>query len=143
MIEIEQCLTCNNKFFRRDKGVVCGLTKEKPGFIGKCKDYSGNEELIEARRLHLETLKNTEESESTGGLNGLGVKDPVMAGIILTVLFFILNIILLSYNRISFWLIALLIFGVVVLVKGIITKRKNIAKRKGLKNTLDGEFLDP
>ncbi|WP_375579832.1 hypothetical protein ABWH96_01770 [Marivirga tractuosa] len=38
--KLEYCKNCKNKFFDFKKGLVCGLTKEKPSFVNECPDFS-------------------------------------------------------------------------------------------------------
>ncbi|MGH1386093.1 hypothetical protein [Kordia sp.] len=37
--KIEFCKTCTNRSFSSSKGIVCGLTNEKPNFVLSCSDY--------------------------------------------------------------------------------------------------------
>jgi hypothetical protein len=37
--KIKICKICKNKKFTEDKGIVCGLTNEKPAFEDECPDF--------------------------------------------------------------------------------------------------------
>jgi len=46
MDKINICKTCTNKKFDRDRGIVCGLTDQKPTFEDSCSDYNANETAV-------------------------------------------------------------------------------------------------
>ncbi len=46
MDKINICKTCTNKKFDRDRGIVCGLTDQKPTFENSCSDYNANEAAL-------------------------------------------------------------------------------------------------
>lgn len=43
--KLDYCKNCKNKTFNVDKGILCGLTNEKPDFEGTCPDYNPVAEL--------------------------------------------------------------------------------------------------
>jgi hypothetical protein len=46
MDKINICKTCTNKKFDRDRGIVCGLSDQKPTFEDSCSDYNANETAV-------------------------------------------------------------------------------------------------
>lgn len=132
-MEYELCKSCTNREFSNKSGIICSLTKEKPNYLSQCSSYNRNDSEYLARQLELKTIDERQKSESTGGLSAIGIKNPILAGIIITLVFIILNVILLiGFQRISLWLIALLIFGIIILINGIISKSKREIKNDNI-----------
>ena len=50
MNRLDVCETCENKSFNSKKGVICGLTSEKPSFKGTCPDYKENPKAVQKVR---------------------------------------------------------------------------------------------
>lgn len=47
------CKKCTHRKFNPEKGLLCGLTDEKPTFTGTCNDFSADQEVVD--RLHAQT----------------------------------------------------------------------------------------
>ena len=45
MNTLELCLSCKNRTMNPSTGIVCGITNEKPHFIGHCPDYLKDESI--------------------------------------------------------------------------------------------------
>ncbi len=61
---IKTCKTCINHEFDSDKGIVCGLTKEKPTFETSCADYKANDKgEFETKRMIAAALDEAESSK--------------------------------------------------------------------------------
>lgn len=131
------CTYCTKKGFNKSIGMVCTLTQEKPNVINTCPDYE-----LDVQLKKREDLREAEQGEKklmkdTGGLAEYGIKDPVIAGILLTAFFGTM-----LYFQLNMQVIAVYIFiacfigfsgGIIILINGIVKKRK--AKR--LKNTFN------
>jgi hypothetical protein len=54
MSKFEICDTCENKNFDIKKGISCGLTGEKPAFVGTCVDYKENPEKLKNKQKSIQ-----------------------------------------------------------------------------------------
>ena len=61
--KLEKCKTCQNRKFRPDCGIVCGLTNEKPAFEDECSEYLANEDLVKQQELRESTEEEREDSK--------------------------------------------------------------------------------
>jgi Flp pilus assembly protein TadB len=139
MNDLELCLTCQNKAFNRNKGVVCGLTDEKPDYVGSCEKYLRDERAYARRQTELADRKAANERDATAGLSRIGIKNPLVAGIILTALALIVNVsVLLLWGVVSLWLILFLIGAIFVLVKALADRSKH--QRKAAEHLLDDDL---
>lgn len=135
--QLAYCEQCKNYAFSSQKGIVCGLTDDKPAFIGTCDSFEIDEErsrkYLKDQALKEEARKEAEQYEQTNGMSQMGVKRGSVAGVILmvlAVLWFFGGIIYL--NRIFFYPPILFIVGLVAMIKGIIKERET--KNKSLMN---------
>ncbi|WP_068471602.1 hypothetical protein [Saccharicrinis aurantiacus] len=71
MKNIEICKGCTNKKLDIERGLMCGLTNDKPNFVSKCGDFIPVDESykdvankILAQDEYLEPIRNEEETES-------------------------------------------------------------------------------
>lgn len=129
--KLDYCESCTNRSFNPSKGLVCGLTMEKPQFLNTCPDYL--KDLAAAERL--EFRKSVEELEheksEVGGLHQYGIKSPLAAGIILivvSVVWLVGGIV--AADRIFFYPIIMFFFGIYRLIIGI--RKMNKGKSKDL-----------
>ncbi|KAB2807345.1 hypothetical protein [Phaeocystidibacter luteus] len=72
---LEYCKVCENRKFRMEQGIICGLTMEKPTFEDECPTYEHDEvehqKLIKKAELSFER----EFAERTGGSGRRSSKD--------------------------------------------------------------------
>lgn len=137
------CMYCAKKGFNNNIGLVCTLTQKKPNVSNACPYYE-----LDVQLKKREDLREAEQGEKkimkeTGGLAEYGIKDPVIAGILITAFFGIM-----LYFQLNIQVIAVYIFiacligfsgGIIIIINGIVKKRK--AKR--LKNTFnDNTYMD-
>lgn len=61
---IDHCLLCDNKTVMQGRGPVCGLTEEKPSFIGKCMDKKFNKVLKQRLAEAIENYETMKNSKS-------------------------------------------------------------------------------
>ena len=66
--KLEKCKTCQNRKFRPDCGIVCGLTNEKPAFEDECSEYLANEDLVKQQEQIAEITN--EENALDGKMPG-------------------------------------------------------------------------
>lgn len=53
MIKLELCKKCKKRKFELQRGIICGLTNEKPSFENNCPDFENDETVIEFKRSDL------------------------------------------------------------------------------------------
>nr|WP_321406795.1 hypothetical protein [uncultured Carboxylicivirga sp.] len=66
-MNLQQCKVCTKRKFNSSIGLICGLTNEKPNFIGRCEE--GELDENEAKRLQ-KLQEEAEEEEMSGGFLG-------------------------------------------------------------------------
>ncbi|MEP0117141.1 MAG: hypothetical protein ABJH72_20200 [Reichenbachiella sp.] len=59
MEQFKICKTCTKRQLNLQTGLYCGLTNEKPNFIGSCKDYTPDEAIIEIQEFKASPKKNS------------------------------------------------------------------------------------
>jgi len=57
MDNLQFCSVCENKKFDRNRGIVCGITNEKPDFVNECPDYIANEDAKTKLTNHISKIK--------------------------------------------------------------------------------------
>jgi Flp pilus assembly protein TadB len=124
-----------------EKGLLCGLIDDYPSFDYSCEKYVRDEKKWEEEELNRKIREEEELYENTGGLSTVGIKSSLVAGIIIMALAVLLQVALLSINRISLWLILLFIGGVVLTVKGAVMDTRK-RKKKAMSRQLLDQFED-
>lgn len=95
MNRLDICETCQNKSFDIKKGIICGLTNEKPTFQDTCPDYKENLKVSVKKTV----LKDTEVNRR---LNNIDKKVAILWGwfivsMVLLGIFIVLSLFLLIF----------------------------------------------
>jgi hypothetical protein len=134
------CGKCKNRGFHPKQGVVCGLTQEAATFEDECIDYTVDERMLRAEiERKYEELEET-MSDQTSGIGSFGIKNGILAGIILLVIGFGWLIGGLLINRIFFYPFILIVGGIISLAKGVNQQTQN--KKIEQLNKLKEDILD-
>ncbi|MBX7095526.1 MAG: hypothetical protein K1X56_12465 [Flavobacteriales bacterium] len=135
------CTYCTKNGFNKSIGMVCTLTQEKPNVINTCPDYELDVQLKKREDLREAELGEKKLMKETGGLAEYGINNPVIAGILLTAFFGLaLFFQLLMHFIVIYVFVACFIGflgGLVVLINGIVKKRKAKQMKNTFNDTLD------
>lgn len=135
--QLESCLKCQRRKFNSKKGVVCGMTDEWADF-----DYTCDNFLLDAKaeiqliREKEDRLKDT-AATNTMGLNQVGITNGIIAGIIITSIAVIAMINGFVFGIFIIYASFALVIGIIVLVKGILDRKKKIKKKSDSPDLLD------
>ncbi|MCB9189070.1 MAG: hypothetical protein H6599_07285 [Flavobacteriales bacterium] len=130
--QLKFCQICKNRKFDLQRGVVCGLTDDYATFDADCEDYNVDHDAYEKQKEKDDARRLAKEKELTGGLNAIGIRNGIAAGIIITsvgVLWLIIEIVVSGFPS---WISAIIsLFGIVTLVKGVkhYRSRESLATR--------------
>lgn len=138
---LKYCTICTKRKFDSKKGVVCSLTQEYANFETTCPDFYLDVVAKDTKdRYEAQNTVQAVDSD-TMGLSKYGVKNGIVAGIIIIAGALTWLIVGLSAGWIFYYPIFLIIAGIVVLIKGIITESKKPGKKKISENILDEEII--
>lgn len=118
-------------------GLLCGLINDYPSFEYSCEKYLRDEKKWEEEQALKKEREEEELYQNTGGLSTIGIKSSVVAGIMIMIIAVLLQLLLLSIDRISLWLIFLFLGGMALTIKGAFM---DVKKRR--KKALNKEVLD-
>lgn len=133
------CELCSNKGFSPKKGVICTLTSERPAFEGSCADFEEDPKMMAKKRREEEDRQTAAQNsasvgqalEAKHGMNGRIIFG--ILSIVGAILWFALGIMFL--DRIFFYPIFLLGFGIYKIIDGATNKKREVVRR-------DGDLLD-
>ncbi|MEX2483554.1 MAG: hypothetical protein WED10_03300 [Brumimicrobium sp.] len=135
------CKRCINRSFSPKGGVICSLTSDVATFDQSCKDFSVDEKMeLSMKRQEADVIGEEVHSDSLG-LSIIGIKNGIIAGIIVIIGAIVWLGIGLSYQRLFFYPIILFLIGVIALIKGIVKQQKSIAAKKVAETVIDDEIL--
>ena len=134
------CQTCQKSVFNAKKGIVCSLTGEHANYDTlTCPDFLKDEVAFKRQIAAKERAEREQiESESFGFASKKG-KNQVFGGIALILAGIVWIVTGLLFGRIFFYPIALIVFGVINIVKGG-NNMKN-QKKKEQNDILDDDLL--
>ncbi|MDG1333533.1 MAG: hypothetical protein P8P74_14450 [Crocinitomicaceae bacterium] len=127
------CELCSNKGFSPKKGVVCTLTSERPAFEDSCADFEEDPKMMAKKRREEEDREKAIQNnagigqslEASHGMNGRIIFG--ILSIVGAVLWFGLGIALM--DRIFFYPIFLVGFGIYKIIDGINNKKREVVTR--------------
>lgn len=130
--QLEICQTCQRKLFDKQKGMLCGLTNEFAAFESVCPDYLLNP-IAAKRAERVENQKDNLPSIDEGSRGMFGTEKKLLnsgigGGILMIVGGTVWIILGLMADHIFFYPIFLIIGGIIVLVKGLAQRAKQMAK---------------
>jgi hypothetical protein len=135
--QLESCLKCHRRKFNTKKGVVCGLTDEWAEFDLACDNFLLDAKAeIQLIREKEDRLKDSAATD-TMGLNQIGITNGILAGIIITSIAIVAMITGFVFGIFRIYASFALVVGLVVLVKGILDRRKKINKKIESTDLLD------
>jgi hypothetical protein len=135
---LEFCEKCTKREFSPQKGIICSLTKEQATFVGNCVEFHEDEKEAQIQENKKVITQKEKELDDSFGLSRIGIKNGIIAGIIViiaAVLWFILG--LLYFDVVFFFPPVLLVFGVLTLINGI---KKDKKKKVNNNQILDSDF---
>ena len=143
--QLEFCKICLNRTFSKDKGLICKLTNEKADFVNKCLSFSKdevayqNQKLFDAKREQSKIPK-----DYVFGLEKYGVKNGIVAGVILLIIGFGWLLLGLKYDLVFWYPLILIIVGTFVLIGGIVNYiiRQKLKYQKQIKLKENNQILD-
>lgn len=139
--QLKYCKVCKKKEFNMQKGIVCSLTNEQATFDDECKDFEADLDAQKVEQDKELEKQKIEERELTGGLNSVGIKSGIAAGIILIILGIAWLIGgLLFLDRLFIYSFFVIISGIIALAKGISKEREKAKLRQ--KDLLGSNVLD-
>jgi hypothetical protein len=136
---LETCMHCMNKKFDPKRGIVCNLTDAKPEWDHTCPEYERNEKQFIAHELNLKKQAEMQASDDTMGLSAVGIKNGILAGIIVIIGGIVWLVAGIYYDLIFIYPFILIVFGVVILLRGILKQRNKIKKKKSAVDVLDAD----
>ena len=122
-----QCKQCTNRGFSPQNGIICKITDAIAAFEGRCTDYNEDANEVASIERTMEYSAVLDQKAETGGLNVLGIKSGITAGVIFLVASLIWLCIGLPFGVIFFWPVPLLGFasGITFIVAGVNKKGRN------------------
>jgi hypothetical protein len=148
MIRAEQlkfCKICLNRTLSKERGLICKLTNEKADFETNCSSFSKDEDayynelLFESRNVESSIPK-----DYMFGLEKYGIKNGIVAGVILLLIGFGWLLTGLKYHFIFWYPLILIVVGAFVLVGGIVNYiiRQKLNKNQQIKLEENNQTLD-
>jgi hypothetical protein len=125
---LEFCQKCAKREFSPIKGIICSLTKEQATFVGNCVEFHEDEKEAQIQEDKKIIIQKEKELDDSFGLSRIGIKNGVVAGIIVVIaaiIWFVLGLI--YFDVIFFFPPVLLVFGVLTLINGVKKERKKKA----------------
>lgn len=118
--QLKFCQICKNRRFDLQKGIICGLTDEYATFETDCEEYAVDHDAYEKQKEKDDARRLDKEKELTGGLNAIGIRNGIAAGIIFTAAGLLLLIFDITISGFPGWISTIIfLFGIIVLIKGI------------------------
>lgn len=135
---LESCQVCGLRSFDPRKGVICSLTNEHAAYQEEeCPNFE-LDPIADKKSSAAKALKEIEQVNSeTLGLAKWGIKNQLVAGIVVIVLSIAWIIIGLFFDRIFYYPFILIIIGIVVAIKGFMKEVAKANKKKAEQNSLD------
>jgi hypothetical protein len=127
---LDICKTCKKRSFDMKTGIICSITNEQRLFVteNECPDYQ-QDTLVIGNDKH-KTVKQRKE-----------VLTFLIIGGISTVIGVLASVVLLMADRVSIWLMGLILIGISLLVHGYNKDKKlNPSVKKGDTDILDEEI---
>jgi len=136
---LKYCTTCTKREFNKTKGVVCSLTNEWADFNSICKDYKFDVylEQFEKRREAEKSIRYAEDN--LFGLAKFGLTKTILSGVVITIAGLIWLTAGLKVGLIFYYPVALIISGLVILIKGFFTELRKPKRKKTNDNIIDNE----
>ncbi len=143
--QLKYCQICLNRTFSKQEGIICKLTNQKADFKTQCTTFEKDvdayyhQKLFEMRRQESHIPK-----DYVCGLEKYGIKNGIVAGIVLLIIGIGWLVIGLKYNFIFWYPLILIIVGLFVLGGGIFNAiiRQKIKKNSQQIMFNDDEILD-
>lgn len=142
--QLEFCRTCELRAYSKSNGIICSLTGLQANFSSSCKNYLEDPDAKISRERELAHYRNENDRKNTFGLNSIGVKHSLLAGlIILGTAFIIWNVMIpsgafslltYSFDFDFFGLVARLILFLILLVLGSFFTIRGIFQLMRVKN---------
>lgn len=136
-VRLETCMHCMNKKFDPKRGVVCNLTDDKPTWDFSCPDYERNEARYNDHLAKKKEEEAIQASNNTMGLSKIGIRNGIVAGIIILAAATTWFIWGLTVDIIFFYPIILFVFGMIILIRGIIKQKQQKARTRSSSEILD------
>lgn len=139
--QLEYCTLCLNRKFSLKEGVICALTEVRADFDDTCPSYSEDADAVK-RKKELAELRLAREQESeTAGLSKYGIKNQLVAGLIVFLAGLMWLVVgLVGLNLLFFFPMFMIAIGLVIIALGL---RKEVAKKRAmLENERRSEILD-
>jgi hypothetical protein len=128
---LDVCKVCTKRSFDMKKGLICSLTKEHANYNeSDCPDFDYDSVAADKKAVSDALRKADEENSATFGLAQFGIKNQIVAGLIISGLSLTWLIIGLSYGWIFYYPIIILIIGIVVMIRGFIVEGKKLKAKK-------------
>ncbi len=133
------CKICLNRKFDPGQGLICALTDRKADFDSQCDDFKTDDIAVDNEIIFAESRKQKVGDDFTFGLNKFGIRNGIVAGILLLCAGLAWLIGGLSYGILFYYSFILIVFGIIAIIIGLI----NVLKRQKVKrdNNLE-EFSD-
>jgi hypothetical protein len=133
--QLKYCKVCENRTFSKREGIICKLTNLKADFEANCDNYTGDQKTINNfNQRH--NFKNR-INDFTFGLEIIGVKNGIVAGLIVIGLGFAWAVIGIFRNSLHPYSLVVIVIGLIATAVGII----NVFRRKK-RGPLAGEHIE-
>ena len=141
--QLQFCKVCKNRKFSQDLGIVCQLTEQQATFTDSCQDFDKDLHLMQVNQIRREEgRKRRLKSDFTFGLDNFGIKNGIVAGILLVIVGLAWLLVGLTYNRIFYYTFVLILMGVTAIIIGIINGLKRKADRHATLQEKSESILD-
>lgn len=124
---LETCKICYKRSFDMKKGLTCSLTKAHANYeTDSCPDFVLDATAAEKKAASDAIRKSEEANAATFGLAAFGIKNQIIAGIVIITAALTWLVIGLTYNWLFYYPIIMLFAGLILMIRGFITTSKKM-----------------
>lgn len=138
--QLQFCKVCKKRKFSPDQGIICQITEQRAVFKDSCADFERDSHLIQMNQIRREeSRKRKLKADFTFGLDKFGIKNGIVAGILLLIAGSTWLIVGLTYGLIYWYPLILILMGITAIIIGIVNGMRRRADRvaKSKENSLD------
>jgi len=137
--QLQYCNICKNRKKTPDSVIVCQLTDKKADFSDSCEYYEKDSQLMEANMIRRRNIRKQKlRSDFVFGLDRIGIKNGIVAGILLLFIGIIWLIVGINFGYIFWYPTILILMGVTALIIGVFNSiRRSIARDQSMEDQID------
>ena len=140
---LQFCSVCKNRKKTPELGIICQLTGRLADFPDSCEYFEKDAKLMEANQIRrTEIRKQKLKSDFVFGLDRIGIKNGIVAGILLLVIGITWLLISLNFGYIFWYPTVLILMGLTALIIGVFNSIRRSIERDQSIEQIDDDILD-